>query len=110
MGRREYLNDLEQMILVVTLRLDSDAYGGEVFRELVRLTDRPVGRGAVYIAIDRLVERGLLQTKLGAPEPGRGGRPRRYIAVSEEGLTALRSATRTWLRLWEGVDALRGEP
>jgi len=104
MTDRDYLNDLEQMILLAVLSLGESAYGGSVRRHLEATAERSFGRGALYTAIDRLVERGILQTRMGESTPGRGGRPKRHLSVSSAGLTALRSATRTWRRLWSEAE------
>ena len=88
------------------MRLDADdAYGSRVRDELQAKADRQVARGALYVTIDRLVEKGMLDTRVGDPTPGRGGRPRRYLSVTPGGLAALRRAHRAWTNLWDGLDA-----
>ena len=104
---KEHLGELEQMVLLAVLRLEEhEAYGSRVREELKVCVGRGVARGALYVTIDRLAEKGLLDTQVGKPTPGRGGRPRRYLAVTPAGITAIRKARRSWTSLWEGLDAV----
>ena len=70
MGKKEHLGELEQMILLAVLRLeDNDAYGSRVRDELKAKADRGVARGALYVTLDRLVEKGMLDTRYRALRP-----------------------------------------
>ena len=107
MGKSGHLGELEQMVLLAVLRLgDDDAYGSRVRDELQAKADRGVARGALYVTLDRLVEKGMLDTRVGDPIPGRGGRPRRYLTVTPAGITALRRARQALTNLWDGLDAV----
>jgi DNA-binding PadR family transcriptional regulator len=100
---QEALGGLEQMILLVLLRLGPDAYGVPIIDELKRHTRRPVLRPSVYLALRRLEMKGLVRSRLGDPEARRGGRARRYFEVSAAGRKALRESHRTLTSLWDGV-------
>ena len=65
-----------------------------------------VSRGALYVTLDRMEAKGLLSSRLGEPVPGRGGRPRRYLSVTESGITALQESRATLTRMWEGLDTV----
>ena len=107
MGKNGALGEFEQMVLLATLRLGEDeAYGSRVREEIETRADRRVARGALYVTIDRLVEKGFLDSRAGDPVRGRGGRPRRYLAVTPEGLAAVRKAKAAWTNLWDGLDAV----
>ena len=97
------LGDLEQRILVVLLRLGPDAYGVPIVDEINRHLRRPVLRPSVYLALRRLETKGLVRSRLGDPEPRRGGRARRYFEVTATGRRVLRESRRAWPRLGEGV-------
>jgi DNA-binding PadR family transcriptional regulator len=99
-----YLGELEQMVLWAILRLDGEAYGTPVMEELETRAGRAVTPGAVYATIDRLEEKGVIASRLADPEPGRGGRRKRYLSVTPRGREALRQARATWTRLWDGLD------
>ena len=71
MVAREYLGELEEMVLLAALRLGSEAYGASILRELDEEAGRDVARGSVYVAIDRLEAKGLIETRAGEGAPGR---------------------------------------
>src|SRR5262245_26102812 len=97
------LGELEHVILLALLRLGPDAYGVPIVDELTRHSSRPVLRPSVYLALRRLEAKGLVRSRLGDPEPRRGGRARRYFEVSAAGRRALRESHRMLTSLWNGV-------
>jgi len=101
-----YLGELEQMVLLAILQLDDQAFGTNVMGELERRVDRKVSRGALYVTLDRLEEKGMLTSTLGAPTPRRGGRPKRFLTVTPSGLEALRKSRNAWMSLWDGLDSV----
>lgn len=104
------LGELEQLVLLAVLRVGDEAYA-EPIRERLRVdADRRVARGALYTVLDRLEQKGLLRSRLGAPLAERGGRPRRYFDVTPAGMSGLRCARRTLLGLWRDLEAQLGEP
>jgi len=104
MGRQNYLGELEQMVLWAVLHLDGDGYGTTILEELTGRVDRRVTPGALYATLDRLEEKGMVQSRLADPEPGRGGRRKRYLTVTPEGQTALERTRQDWIRMWDGMD------
>jgi len=102
------LGEFEQVVLLGVLRAGDDAYGSRVLKEIEAVGGRRVSRGALYVTLDRLEDKGLLRSRLGDPTPTRGGRPRRYLRVSAAGLRALRSSRASLLRLWDGIEAALG--
>jgi DNA-binding PadR family transcriptional regulator len=97
------LGELEHLILLALLRLGADAYGVPIVDELRRHSRRPILRPSVYLALRRLEGKGFVRSRLGDPEPRRGGRARRYFEVSAAGRKALRESQRTLSRLADGV-------
>ena len=77
MGRDGYLGEFEQMLLLTALRLGEEAYGAAMSQELEERIGRRVSRGAIYVTLDRLEAKGLIQSRMSAPRAERGGRPRR---------------------------------
>jgi DNA-binding PadR family transcriptional regulator len=68
-----------------------------------------VARGALYTALERLEAKGCLRSRMGDPTPERGGRARRYFAVTPLGLRALRSTHAALARLSRGLEAVLEE-
>jgi PadR family transcriptional regulator, regulatory protein PadR len=100
-----YLGELEQLILLVVLRLGEEAYANPIGEELARAASRRVARGALYTALERLEAKGCLRSTMGEPLPERGGRARRYFAVTPTGIRLLRNARKVLLSLWTGVES-----
>ena len=104
---RKLLTDFELMILLAALRVE-DAYGVPIAREIEATAGRVVVLGAVYAALDRLEERGLVASSIGDPTPERGGRARRYFRVTARGLRALKDTQRALVALWANLPELEG--
>lgn len=100
-----YLGELEQLLLLVVLRLGDDAYANPIGEELVAVAGRRVARGALYTALERLEVKGCLRSTMGEPLPERGGRARRYFTVTPTGLRALRASRKVLLDLWRGLES-----
>lgn len=101
-----YLGELEQMVLLAILQLGEHAFGTNVMDELDNRVHRRVSRGALYVTLDRLEEKGMLSSTPGDPTPRRGGRPKRYLEVTPAGISALRKSKAAWLSLWDGLDSV----
>lgn len=99
----EPLGELEHLILLAILRIGPEAYGVPILDELRRHTRRPVLRPSVYLALRRLEDKGLITSRLGDPEPRRGGRARKYVELTAAARRQLRESQRTLQSLWRGV-------
>jgi DNA-binding PadR family transcriptional regulator len=97
-------NDL--MILLALMRLGDDAYGVPIGREVEAAVGRPVALASVYATLDRLVERGLVESELGEPTAERGGRAKKYFRITAKGMREVRSAKQSLLKLWKGLPQL----
>lgn len=86
------LGELEQLLLFSLVALGEDAYGVTV-RELIDSeTGKAPSAGAVYTGYERLERRGLVSSTLGEPTPARGGRPKRYYALTTRGARMLKES------------------
>ena len=97
------IGELETLILCAILRIGADAYGVSIQDEIAERTGRRLSRGAIYTATGRLEAKGFVTSTLGESTPARGGRAKRYLAVTDEGLEVLRSTTRDLDRMRAGV-------
>src|SRR5262245_23157621 len=104
------LGEFEEVVLLAVLRLGAGAYAIPIREEIRRRARRRVARGALYTALDRLEDKGLLSSSMGESRPERGGRSRRYFKLTARGLAALRDCRRARLDLWEGLEAVLGKP
>jgi PadR family transcriptional regulator, regulatory protein PadR len=100
------LGDFEQLTMLAVLRLDADAYGAAIQREIESQTGRVVSVNAIYTTLDRLEAKGLLRSWIGAPTQERGGRGKKHYALEPLGLTAISQAYRTIRRMSRGLERL----
>jgi DNA-binding PadR family transcriptional regulator len=99
--------EFQQLVLLCVLRIvqgGGDAYGVTVHEELSARTGRRVARGAVYMTLDRLEKKGLLESHLTDPTPERGGRAKRCYTVTGPARAALRASQRALVSLWDGLE------
>ena len=101
------LGEFEQLVLLAVLRLDDDAYGLAVRRELLERADRDAAIGAVYATLQRLEDKGYVSSALREGSEQRGGRARRCFRVTAAGRRALERAARAEQRLSEGLGFAR---
>ena len=103
----EMLGAFEQAVLLALVKpatpLGREAYGRAILKEVQLRLDRDVAAGAVYATLDRLEQKGLIASRLGAGTPARAGRPRRYYTIEPAGVRALNEAKASAERLWDGV-------
>lgn len=109
MTDRATLGEFEHLVLATALRLEGDGYGATLVRELEERTGRQVLGGALYATLDRLERKGYVVSRMGEPDPVRGGRPKRFVEVTPSGVRALAEQREALLRVWDGLeDALGG--
>ncbi len=107
MGRSS-LGEFEKLVMMAVLHLGDGSYGAAIIEELERRTGRTTSAGAVYVVLRRLEKKGLVSSRLGAPSPRRGGRPKRYFAVNRDGIEALRRAQEDWTAMVRGLEETLG--
>ncbi len=97
------LGDFEYLILTAAKRLGEDAYGVAIRREIEDATGRPCSIGALYTTLDRLEAKGFIKTRMGDPTPKRGGRPKRMVRVTGNGIQAAGHFYNAVTRVTRGV-------
>lgn len=103
MAKGVSLGAFEHVVLLALMHLDRNGYGMLVRSEIQRRTGRDVSIGAVYATLDRLEEKGLVRSEIGAPSPQRGGRARRSFTITAKGARAVRDARSALARMSEGL-------
>jgi DNA-binding PadR family transcriptional regulator len=99
------LREFEELVLLSVLVAGGDAYGVSIQRILESDAGRPVLLGPIYTALDRLSQKGLVESELGAPLPVRGGRRKRLYQLTPAGVLAVNEARRVRDTLWAKIDA-----
>jgi DNA-binding PadR family transcriptional regulator len=101
----EQLGRLEQLVLFAVLRLDDDAYGVTIRREVEERTGRRLTAAAIYTTLRRLEARELLTSRIGEPTAERGGRRKKFYRLERDGLTALQQSWREVREMGAGLSA-----
>jgi PadR family transcriptional regulator PadR len=102
----DYIGEFEQLVLMTILRLGDQAYGATVRDEIADRTGRDVSMSAVYTTLERLELKKMLRSRVGEPTPQRGGRRKRYFALSTAGEQALQASWQRLKRVAEGIEPL----
>jgi PadR family transcriptional regulator PadR len=109
MRKREYLGQLELMVLLAVIGPAREAYGVLISREIAEKSGREVALASVYAALERLESKGFVRSTLGEPTAERGGRARTCFKATAAGLREAREAHDTLLRLSSGLPSWKGE-
>ncbi len=99
----ELLAEFELLVMLAALRLGpEEAYTVSIANDIEERTGRSVRHTNVHTTILRLEAKGRLSTSLGDPRPERGGKPRRLVTLTPQGLAAVRTTT-------DAIQAMVGE-
>lgn len=97
------LGEFEYLILSAATRLREDAYGAAIRQEIEEATRHRCSIGGLYTTLDRLEAKGLVKTWMGDPTPQRGGRSKRMVRVTANGIRAARDFYVAVKRVSRGV-------
>lgn len=101
---KQLLGEFEHHVLLALLRQGNEGYSVPIVTELEERTGRDVAPAAIYIALRRLEDRGLLISELRSATVEDGGRERRYFRITREGMARMSDAKDALMNLWEGLD------
>jgi PadR family transcriptional regulator, regulatory protein PadR len=105
------LGELELRVLLAVVRLGDGAYAVSVRDEIAARAGHDVSRGTIYVTLDRMARKGLLQDRLGEPTAERGGKARRLFTATAAGAQALRQSLAGTRALLQGLPAdIEGAP
>ena len=101
---RTALGDVEHFVLIAILHLGDDTYSVPIMEEIARRTRREVAQAAIYIALRRLEEKGLVQSHVGEATAERGGRAKRHFRLTAAGRKQLKQAREAFVQMWAGAE------
>jgi len=105
---RESLGHFELLVLLALLREGEEAYGVPIAHAIEQSTGKRVILASIYNTLERLEEKGLVVSKMGLPTSERGGRAKRYFAITAAGLREVRGAKKALTQLWRGIPVHEG--
>ena len=97
------LGDLEQVVLLATLRLGEDGYGVTIQEAIRRSAGRDLTLGTIQKTLVRLEAKGLVASRIGESAPHRGGRRKRHYRVTPAGLRLLKASINALRRMAAGL-------
>lgn len=97
------LGEFEYVLIAAAAGLGENAYGAAIREEIEATTKRKCSMGALYTTIDRLEAKGLLKTWLGEATPQRGGRAKRMVRVTAQGVRAAKEFYDAVMRVSRGA-------
>jgi PadR family transcriptional regulator, regulatory protein PadR len=97
------LGEFEYLLLTAAARLGEDAYGAAIRQEIEDVTGRRCSIGALYTTLDRLEAKAFIKTRMGNPTPQRGGRRKRMVRVTAQGVRAASDFYAAVTRVSRGV-------
>lgn len=84
MTAREIPGEFDRRVLVTIQHLEGGAYAPDIAQELERdAGGKSVSRGALYTALDRLEQKGLVRWCIEDATEERGGLPKRRFEIAE---------------------------
>jgi PadR family transcriptional regulator PadR len=91
----------EEMILWAVWKLDANAYGVTIRKQVSGRTGRIFPYGTLYGILAKLCRKGYVTKRVSDPTPMRGGRSRNYYHVTPRGRKALKAAMELKKTLWD---------
>ena len=100
------LSRSDEILLLAILKLKDNAYGVTIVNEVAKSTGKKLKLGGLWVSLDILAKRGLIEKQIGDPTPKRGGRSKIYYSLTSDGLKALEQVNEFTLSLWKGMREL----
>lgn len=105
MTKRATPGELEQVVLWTLASFEEDAPGGDIYEALVESTGRDLSLAAIYITLARLEDKGWVDVRTEPPAAGKGGKPRKFFRLTDEGAGILVGMREQYERLWKRAAA-----
>lgn len=83
------LGEFEELVLLAVAAMQEEAYSLAITDEINKVTGRNITFGVVHSALNRLENKGFLQSEMGGATKERGGRRKRMFTLSVSGKKAL---------------------
>jgi PadR family transcriptional regulator, regulatory protein PadR len=103
--RKADLGEFEEVVLLTIAMLTPSAYAVTIAETLEEETGNAVSTGAVHAALQRLEQKGYLNSYLGEPTAERGGRRKRFVTVTQLGGKVLNEVRSVRNNLWDRIGA-----
>lgn len=96
----DILGEFEEIVLLIIGVLGAEAYGLAIREELEKQTGRASAIGAVHATLNRMEEKGYLESTMTGATQERGGRRKRVFCITASGRRALIESRDVRVNLW----------
>ena len=103
---KEYIGEFEELVLLLIVMLEEEAYGLAICKALKEHAHRAVTIGAVHGTVNRLEKKGFVESTLGGATESRGGRRKRIFTITASGKKALHRSRDIKVNLWSQIPDL----
>ncbi len=97
------IGEFEYLLLTAAAKLSTAAYGAAIRQEIEETAGQRCSIGALYTTLDRLEAKGLVETWMGEATAKRGGRGKRMVRLTAEGISSATDFYNSVLRASRGV-------
>lgn len=97
------LGEFEELLLLVVLILQEDAYMLRIKDEIKNQVNRSISMGALHTTLARLEKKDFLKSAMGGATKERGGRRKRVYELTADGKVALNEVKQMRANLWNQV-------
>lgn len=97
------LGEFEELVLLAVAAMQDEAYSLAITKEINRITTRNITFGVVHSALNRLENKGFVESEMGGATKERGGRRKRIFKISSTGKKALLTAKEQREELWSMI-------
>ena len=104
MRRTTGLSAFELYLALAVMRLEGEAYGASIRREIEARTGRTVSIGAVYATFARLEDAGIVRFTYSSPRPVPGGRSRKFVHLTARGQQLVRRSVAMLGSMLDGLE------
>lgn len=95
-----HLGEFEELVLLTVGILNGEAYGISVMDEIASHTGRKVSVSTIHTTLNRLEQKGFIESYTGGASPTRGGRRKRLYKITLAGQRALEHVRNQRNNLW----------
>ncbi len=98
-----HIGELEELILLLIMMLQEDAYGLAIRKNLHEKANRKVTIGAVHGTLNRLEKKGFTTSEYSGATEIRGGRRKRVFSITAAGKKVLMASQDVKVNLWKQI-------
>lgn len=97
------IGELEEIILLIVANLFDNAYGIAIKNEVEDKCQRSITISTVHNVLQRLQEKGFLESRYSDPTPERGGKRKLLFRVTRSGQSVLSQSREMRESLWSSI-------